>query len=49
MNRIAVICARGGSKGLADKNIRLLAERSIDIDTELDFNIAELLIAGLNA
>ena len=25
------------------------AERSIDIDTELDFKIVELLIAGLNA
>jgi len=25
------------------------AERSLDIDTELDFRIAELLIAGLNA
>ncbi len=29
MKRLATICARGGSKGLADKNIRPLAGRPL--------------------
>ena len=93
MRYVALICARGGSKGLPGKNVRLLAgkpligwsirtakqierisrvivstdsvdiartarehgaevpfmrprERALDIDTLLDFRIAECLIVG---
>ncbi len=42
MKRLATICARGGSKGLADKNIRPLAGRPLIAHT-----IVQARAAGL--